>query len=934
MDSLKDFANNVLKSKFLKIGIAIILILLVLLPLAVYYITIEDGIFKAGDWESAPYAASTYTKNVTIGEDGIVPETTAQELWDKMIAEGNNVEKYLDAPEELEKLMNAEIITQYPKIGNSGAKLDGIIEFERNKTDGTSVILKYIDIDTFNIYIENKNLDILNYFAIDEQGNLLIAIVDETREELTSNDSEMNIADYTTNLTASNVNDSGNYSKTEYNIYPKTINYKSVVSKYTLPFQYLWTLIVIGDDKGVGLELAELAENSQIIISIYDNITTTVNESTYKYKKQRKIDVSATATANYEGLTSSDSWEPADEWEEETQYEIVHRTTYKNNTPLLDVTKADVWIVDFSKIYTYQSAEQTSQQKNEKDIDGEEYGSGEEKSSESGNGSDLPEYNRFKDKLNKLESDLEESAKNAAASSAATNNTTTNNTTTNNTDTSNNISNTEDNVSISISASITSCSATYYKHVIDKHQEDVTTVYSQNYIAGNVINNPKVEKKTKEEIENGTGQDNFVTILSDGIHAKARKKITDEITGWLFELLETNPDTVNMVDLTKYLLYKVTDRSYGVTEYDFSEYENSIFSDYSSFIGDYIVKTNDPGSAPVVNDKSKLEEGIRIWLRTASAQKNNALRVLDTVIECQEKYNVNAVFTLAFLRSETGIGTADTNYVKRDNNWGSWALGTSYPSPENNIETITRGIATGSNYFTQGRISVSTIAQKYCPNIPEYPTQCEGWIEKVQTYMSELYSAMGISAGGEIATGGEGTIGVYTASNGKKFNLYLQGSGAPWANEDYGNSHSMAKAGCGPTAAAIIASGYNASINPSTFRAKIVNLYGLGNHSSSTCVGKAFNELLPNVSTRVVTAFSENEIKQCLTSGGQVWLVVQKCKYTSDAHCIALVDYNPQTDQVYVAHGTAKGKPYGWDSLSYIKQCFKSSGGVLYVGGN
>ena len=75
-----------------------------------------------------------------------------------MIAEGNSVEKYLDAPEELEKLMNAEIITQYPKIGNSGAKLDGIIEFERNKTDGTSVILKYIDIDTFNIYIENTSV--------------------------------------------------------------------------------------------------------------------------------------------------------------------------------------------------------------------------------------------------------------------------------------------------------------------------------------------------------------------------------------------------------------------------------------------------------------------------------------------------------------------------------------------------------------------------------------------------------------------------------------------------------------------------------------------------------------------------------------------------------------------------------------------------------
>lgn len=923
MHNFNDLANKFLKSKILKIIIAIVLILLVLLPLAVYYITIDDGTYKEGDWKSAPYAASTYTQNVSIDENGITPETTAQELWDKMIEEGNNVEKYLDTPEELEKLMNAEIITQYPKIGNSDSKLDGIIEFQRNKTDGTNIILKYLDSENFNVYIENKNLDVLNYFTIDEMGNVLIAVVDETFEELTSNDAEIVLSDYTSSLSEENKKGDGNYSNREYNIYSKTINYKNVVSKYTLPFQYLWALIVIGDDKGIGLELADLVENSQIIISVYDNIKTTVNTSTYTYSKEQKLDVSATASATYNNKTysKSNSWFPADEWTE-GNYEVFHRITYKNNTPLLDVTKADVWIVDYSKSYTYKTIEQVSTNTNEREFGNSEYIDIGTNPRTSTNGSDLPHYDRFKSKLAELENQAKSDAERAKQQDINTNR---------HQNILNNTSISQD-IEKEISSSITSCEASYYKRIKDKKEVYVSTEYSQDYIAGNVINNPKVEKKTKEEIRNGMGQDNFVTILCDGKHAEARKKITDGITSWLFTLLETNPDTVNMVDLTKYLLYKVTGSSYGVTEYDFSEYENSIFSDYSSFIGDYIVKTNDSGSAPVV-DKAQLQEGIKIWLRTASAQKNNALRVLDTIIECQKKYNVNAVFTLAFLRSETGIGTADTNYVKRDNNWGSWALGTKYSSPEDNIETITRGIATGDIYFTQGRISVSTIAQKYCPNIPEYPTQCEGWIEKVKTYMSELYSAMGISAGGEIATGGEGTIGVYTASNGKKFNLYLQGSGAPWANEDYGNSHSMAQAGCGPTAAAIIASGYNASINPSTFRSKIVSLYGLGNHSSGSCVGRAFNELLPGIPTRVGSGFDESAIKQFLSSGGQVWLVVQKCKYTSDAHCIALIDYNSQTDQVYVAHGTAKGRPYGWDSLTYIKKSFKNSG-VLYVGGN
>ncbi len=129
----------------------------------------------------------------------------------------------------------------------------------------------------------------------------------------------------------------GNYLKTEYNVYSKSINYKSAVDKYTMPFQYLWSIIVIGDDKGVGLELADLVENSQIVISIFDNITTTVNESTYTYhKEKKKVDVSATATANtnYGTYTKSDSWKKADEWKTDIDYEIKHVITYKNNTQL------------------------------------------------------------------------------------------------------------------------------------------------------------------------------------------------------------------------------------------------------------------------------------------------------------------------------------------------------------------------------------------------------------------------------------------------------------------------------------------------------------------------------------------------------------------------------------------------------------------------
>ena len=140
----------------------------------------------------------------------------------------------------------------------------------------------------------------------------------------------------------------------------------------------------------------------------------------------------------------------------------------------------------------------------------------------------------------------------------------------------------------------------------------------------------------------------------------------------------------------------------------------------------------------------------------------------------------------------------------------------------------------------------------------------------------------------------------------------------------------MAKAGCGPTAEAIIASAYNGDITPSTARKDIVQHLGLGNHSSANWIGQSLNRLIPGVKTSV-GAFDENKIKNCLKNSGQVWLVVQTCKYTSGAHCIALIDYK-DTGQVYVAHGTAKSRPYGWEQLSYIKSNNKYNQ-ILYIGG-
>ena len=88
-----------------------ILLIFMLLAAAVYFITIDDGTYKEGDWGNTNYGASQYVNNVEVNTDGKISSTTnAQDLWKKMKDNGSDVDKYLDKPEELLKLMNAEVV--------------------------------------------------------------------------------------------------------------------------------------------------------------------------------------------------------------------------------------------------------------------------------------------------------------------------------------------------------------------------------------------------------------------------------------------------------------------------------------------------------------------------------------------------------------------------------------------------------------------------------------------------------------------------------------------------------------------------------------------------------------------------------------------------------------------------------------------------------
>ena len=89
---------------------------------------------------------------------------------------------------------------------------------------------------------------VLNYFSIDLQGNLIVANWNETVTKSVSGEYETSYvpdgeeADYTED-DRQNLNSVAE--EVSYKYMTHIINYKSAVSKYTMPFNYLWDFLVL-----------------------------------------------------------------------------------------------------------------------------------------------------------------------------------------------------------------------------------------------------------------------------------------------------------------------------------------------------------------------------------------------------------------------------------------------------------------------------------------------------------------------------------------------------------------------------------------------------------------------------------------------------------------------------------------------------------------
>mgnify|MGYP005774090589 CR=1 FL=1 len=536
----------------------------------------------------------------------------------------------------------------------------------------------------------------------------------------------------TTETVESNDPNVEEYSNTTYNMTTTEINYQDMVSGYTMPFDYLWVFLVMTQDKEFVFDLADLVYNSEIEITVHDNLDVNTKVDTYNYTRREKVQTTnANVTVSYDGTSSSFSKTDGFTAQEyDTPCETTKTTIKKVNTLDICLTKANVWIVDYERKYEYQGDQQGSAQGGDaSSLANVDYGDP-ESISEDRNGDG--------------ESFRQE--KQAEYTSAGHQN---------------------------VSSSLDGVSCNVWHGVFDITETITTTVDTKMYTS--------TPGEVKEKTDKNSDEENFVTVFLKDSSMQARTYIMDA-PQWLFDMLEGNDSTKEMVDLTKYLLYKATGRSFGVTEFDFSIFYPQELQEAGS--DDYIVHTEKSSPEIVITDKDTL---IKAFQGAKGAGTENLVEYVDAFLKFQEEYKVNAVFAAAVTINECGAGT---NCQIGGNNWysikdgsGGWR---SYSSPRGAIKDFFELIANGSYYFQDNKFTVSEIGMVYC----EDADKPGGWIESVKAYMTNMFNAVGI-----YPTSSESGSGVESFMSAlEKYSQTVQSEKRQWTYSNTNNSDTFNQA--------------------------------------------------------------------------------------------------------------------------------------------
>ena len=401
-----------------------------------------------------------------------------------------------------------------------------------NITDQEYYRIKYIDSAKFDeMYAEYEssgNRDVFKYFTLDEEGNAKIATWNKVTGVFTTQNGNRSIGEIQSLYDSRYQQTSGGGAGfTEYTASITSINYKSMSEKYTMPFEYLWALLVEGEDYDFVERVANLTYNTEFNIGIYDCVNTSTDVQKNYYT--RTVTRNRNTTDESGNVTSTPTTKT---------FQCVDTSTITTETDMTtyDIAYANTWIVE---VWTKYIASNFSGEAN-KDVTIME-----------GQKNNLSEA-ELKDKLDKFEENKDKDE----------------------------LINAKEGEEILINTPNRKETET-----TEITETDDMTINEQTSV-NNSYERSTSDVREKIDVEPNTG-DNFVKALRES--GNAYRVLTNHGTlVWLCEILEENEDTAEMIDLTKALIQKAIDPNAEI-DFDFSIFSPENFNNASGGIyGDTI----------------------------------------------------------------------------------------------------------------------------------------------------------------------------------------------------------------------------------------------------------------------------------------------------------------------------------------------------------
>lgn len=339
--------------------------------------------------------------------------------------------------------------------------------------------------------------------------------------------------------------------KDTYDMKSIPVNYTEQVKGFTMPFDYLWALLVMSENKDFVFKLADLVYNSEIEITINDNLTTNTTTQVETYTKKERTDTEGKVTVtrstkadavmtpsminqNNGGISLPNTISKEDNWSDEDpkSYKVTTETVEEKNTVVYNLTKANVWIENYTQEYTYKKPE-SSTTDNTVNFDDQNYGSAPDSTSVEDT------YGHVQDLLNSTKFSMQQQN--------------------------------NDPMNVIIDGKIDYISTKIYHAVVNRSIKTTNTIETQKYI--------KTPAKRQEKIDPESTEPNFVTLYLENTNERGRANI-NSASSWLYEILENNDSTKDrFVDLTKYLLDKAKNGKNGKVKFDFSVFDPAEFTE-------------------------------------------------------------------------------------------------------------------------------------------------------------------------------------------------------------------------------------------------------------------------------------------------------------------------------------------------------------------